>query len=395
MNTLNHSNRDHALLSASGAHRWINCTPSARLEEEYGKNSSSNYAAEGTLAHELAELYLRLDVLHNITDKEFNLQYDKIINDELFNEEMLEMVPIYTDYCAEQYQQALTDSGSARLIAEQKLDLTRYVPESFGTADCVIVQDDCIEIIDLKYGKGVKVDAEWNKQLMLYALGALVEYEMDYDFSQVRMTIVQPRMNSISTFQLPLKELYAWADNDLVPAAKKAYKGEGDLAAGEWCRFCGVKNRCRKLYEQQMEIAKYEFAAPTLLTDEEIADILKRASAFTSWLKDIQSYALAQAVNRGVKWPNLKLVAGRSLRKWEDQEVAFNTILARFPEIAEEDLYELKPKTLTEVETLIGKKRFAENCSDLVIKPEGNPTLVDESDKRPEYGLSQAQKDFA
>lgn len=395
MNTLNHSNRDHALLSASGAHRWINCTPSARLEEEYGENSSSNYAAEGTLAHELAELYLRLDVLHNITDKEFNLQYDKIINDELFNEEMLEMVPIYTDYCAEQYQQALTDSGSARLIAEQKLDLTRYVPESFGTADCVIVQDDCIEIIDLKYGKGVKVDAEWNKQLMLYALGALVEYEMDYDFSQVRMTIVQPRMNSISTFQLPLKELYAWADNDLVPAAKKAYKGEGDLAAGEWCRFCGVKNRCRKLYEQQMEIAKYEFAAPTLLTDEEIVDILKRASAFTSWLKGIQSYALAQAVNKGVKWPNLKLVAGRSLRKWEDQEVAFNTILARFPEIAEEDLYELKPKTLTEVETLIGKKRFAENCSDLVIKPEGNPTLVDESDKRPEYGLSQAQKDFA
>lgn len=395
MNTLNHSNRDHALLSASGAHRWINCTPSARLEEEYGENSSSNYAAEGTLAHELAELYLRLDVLHNITDKEFNQQYDKIINDELFNEEMLEMVPIYTDYCADQYQQALTDSGSARLIAEQKLDLTRYVPESFGTADCVIVQDDCIEIIDLKYGKGVKVDAEWNKQLMLYALGALVEYEMDYDFSQVRMTIVQPRMNSISTFQLPLKELYAWADNDLVPAAKKAYKGEGDLAAGEWCRFCGVKNRCRKLYEQQMEIAKYEFAAPTLLTDEEIVDILKRASAFTSWLKDIQAYALAQAVNKGVKWPNLKLVAGRSLRKWEDQEVAFNTILARFPEIAEEDLYELKPKTLTEVETLIGKKRFAENCSDLVIKPEGNPTLVDESDKRPEYGLSQAQKDFA
>lgn len=395
MNTLNHSNRDHALLSASGAHRWINCTPSARLEEEYGKNSSSNYAAEGTLAHELAELYLRLDVLHNITANEFNLQYDKIINDELFNEEMLEMVPIYTDYCADQYQQALTDSGSARLIAEQKLDLTRYVPESFGTADCVIVQDDCIEIIDLKYGKGVKVDAEWNKQLMLYALGALVEYEMDYDFSQVRMTIVQPRMNSISTFQLSLKELYAWADNDLVPAAKKAYKGEGDLAAGEWCRFCGVKNRCRKLYEQQMQIAKYEFAVPTLLTDEEIADILKKASAFTSWLKDIQAYALAQAVNRGVKWPNLKLVAGRSLRKWEDQEVAFNTILARFPEIAEEDLYELKPKTLTEVETLIGKKRFAENCSDLVIKPEGNPTLVDESDKRPEYGLSQAQKDFA
>ena len=202
-----HSQRSHALLSASGAGRWLNCTPSAKLEDEYGEKKSSVYAEEGTLAHELSELYLRKDTLNSISEQDFDQRLEEIMANDLFSEEMLEVVPIYTDYCSEQLAEAKTENPLAIMEIEQKLDLTEYVPESFGTADCVVINDNLMEVIDLKYGKGVPVYAEWNKQLMLYGLGALQKYDTMYDITEVRLTIIQPRINSISNWQISVEEL--------------------------------------------------------------------------------------------------------------------------------------------------------------------------------------------
>lgn len=389
-----HSERAHALLSASGASRWLNCTPSARLEEEYGECKSSAYAKEGTLAHELSELYLRMDALHSISDPQFEADLEKLMSNELFSEEMLEVIPVYTDYCVEQLIEAQTENPLAVMEIEQKLDLTDFIPESYGTADCVIINDDLLEVIDLKYGKGVPVYAEWNKQLMLYGLGALQKYDTMYDISEIRLTIVQPRINNISTWQISVEELRKWAEEELRPKASLAFEGKGELCAGDWCRFCAVKNRCRKLYEQQLEIAQYEFANPELLTDDEIVDIVKRTPKLIEWANSIAEYAQTKAINENKQWPGLKLVEGISRRKWVDEDQASNTIFARCPELTEDDVFNMKLKPITAIEKVIGKKRFTEVLSDIVIKPQGKPTLVSVEDKRPAIGYETAQTDF-
>lgn len=393
-NIQNHSERSHAMLSASGASRWLNCTPSAKLEFEHGENKTSSYAEEGTLAHELAELYIRKDVLCDITDQAFENALENIMNNDLFNDEMLDVVPIYTDYCSDQFIEAKTANALAVIEIEQKLDLSEYVPDSFGTADCVIINDDLMEVIDLKYGKGVPVYAEWNKQLMLYGLGALRKYDMMYDIKEVRLSIVQPRINNISSWQISVEELQKWAEEELKPKAQLAYKGEGELCAGDWCRFCAVRNRCRKLYEQQIEIAKYEFADPALLTDEEIADIIKRTPKLVEWANSIVDYAQGLAVNDNKQWPGFKLVEGISRRKWVDEEKVSNALFARFPELAEDDIFNMKLKSITDIEKLVGKKQFSAVLSDLVVKPQGKPTLVPLEDKRPAIGYDQAKMDF-
>lgn len=391
-----HSNRAHALLSASGAHRWVNCTPSARLEEEYGEKKTSTYAAEGTLAHELAELMLRQDVLEDITTKEFKQSFEAIANNDLFSAEMLDVLPIYTDYCRDQFIEAKASNPHAVIVLETKLDLTEFVPESFGTADCTIINDDIIEVIDLKYGKGVPVYADWNKQLMLYALGALRKYDTMYDIETVRMTIIQPRINNISSFVISVKDLLAWANEELRPAAEAAFNGTGELNAGEWCRFCAVKNQCRKLYEKQMELAKYEFAKAEMLTDEEIAEIILKVPSLIEWLNSIVEWAKKQAINNNKIWPGLKLVAGTSRRKWiADETKVAQTIFARFPELSEDEVFETKLTTITNMQKVVGKKAFDAMLSDLVIKPAGTPVLVGEDDKRPALGDQQAKIDFA
>lgn len=389
-----HSTRSHALLAASSASRWLNCTPSAKLEEEYGEKKSSTYAQEGTLAHELSELYILRDVLFDIDEYEFVARVEEIMANELFNEEMLDVVPIYTDYCAAQLAEAKTINPLAEMKIEQKLDLTEFVPESFGTADCIIINDSLMEIIDLKYGKGVPVYAEWNKQLMLYGLGALKKYDTMYDISEVRLTIVQPRIDNISSWQISVEELRKWAEDELKPKAELAFEGRGELNAGDWCRFCSVRNQCRKLYEQQLEIAKHEFAEPSLLTDDEIADVVKRAPKFVEWVNSIQEYAQAKAVNENKQWPGLKLVEGISRRKWVDEEKASDAILSKCPELSEDEVFNMKLKPITSIEKIVGKKRFAELLSDMVIKSQGKPTLVSIEDKRPAMGYGQAQIDF-
>lgn len=390
-----HSQRIHALLSASGAGRWLNCTPSAKLEDEYGEKKSSVYAQEGTLAHELSELYIRRDTLLDISEQDFDQRLEEIMANELFNEEMLDVVPIYTDYCAAQLAEAKTANPLAIIEIEQKLDLTDFIPESFGTADCVIINDNLMEVIDLKYGKGVPVYAEWNKQLMLYGLGALQKYDTMYDISEVRLTIVQPRINNISSWQISVEELRKWAEEELKPKAQLAFNGEGELNAGDWCRFCAVRNRCRKLYEQQMEIAKNEFAKPELLTDDEIADIIQRTPKLVEWANGIKEYAEKKAIEESKQWPGLKLVEGVSRRKWIDEDQVSNAIFARLPELSEDEIFDMKLKPITSIEKIIGKKRFEEILSDVVVKPQGKPILVSLEDKRPAMGYNQAQLDFA
>ncbi len=390
---MKHSSRAHALLSASGAARWMECTPSARLEEVHGEKKTSAYAQEGTLAHELSELFLRHDVLQDISDVEFTKEFDRIVENELFTEDMPDNIGPYVDYCSAQYAEAQTKDKFAVIKLEQKLDLTQYVPDSFGTADCSIIANGVLEIIDLKYGKGIPVYAIWNRQLMLYALGALYEFECLYDIETVKLTIVQPRIDNISTWEISVAELYEWADTVLKERATLAYAGEGELKAGDWCKFCGVKNRCRKLYEETIDIAKRDFSKPALLQDSEIVEILEKAPKLIDWLTSLREYAQEKAVS-GKNWPGFKLVEGRSVRKWADPELVEDFLLSKCPELSSEDLYDLKLKSLTAIEKLVGKTRFAKIASDIIVKPAGSPTLVPVADKRPALGAEDAINDF-
>lgn len=389
-----HENRPHALLSASGSSRWINCTPSAKLEEKYGKQTTSVYAQEGTLAHEISELYIKHDILHSIDAEEFSYQLETLMENELFNEEMLSVIPIYVDYCASEYKSAKSQNSEAIMEIEQKLDLTEYVPESFGTADCIIISDGTIEVIDLKYGKGVPVYADANRQLMLYGLGALRKFDVMYDIQNIKLTIVQPRINNISTWQISVKDLMHWAETELKPAAKLAFEGKGEIKAGSWCKFCSVKNQCKALAEQQLEIAKYEFKKPEFLSDDEISDILKRAHKFIEWINSIEEYAQTEAYNGNKVWPGFKVVEGISRRKWVDEEKVIDTLYSRFPELSDDQIFDTKLVSISQIEKLLGKKTVQEKLGDVIIKPQGKPTLVPDTDKRPSIGIEDAINDF-
>jgi len=390
-----HSEREHALLSASGASRWLNCTPSARLEDKFGVRETSVYAQEGTLAHEMSELYIRHDVLEDIPADEFDAGLERIMAHELFDAEMLEVVPIYVDYVATETRAAREVNPMATTEIEQVLDLTEYVPESFGTADCVIINDDIMEVIDLKYGKGVPVYATHNKQLMLYGLGALRKYDTLFDIKSVKLTIVQPRINNISTWEISVEDLLDWAINELKPAAKLAFEGKGELKSGDWCKFCSLKNKCKALAEKQLELAMYEFADPELMTDEEVADVLTRVEQLVEWANSVKEYALKQAIENKKIWPGFKLVEGTSRRKWiDDEEKIAETIFSKFPEASEDEIYTMKLKTISDIEKLYGKKKVAEALSEVIIKPQGKPTLVSADDKRPALGIEDAIKDF-
>lgn len=390
---IKHNERAHATLSASGASRWINCTPSARLEEKYGEHKSSIFAEEGTLAHELSELYIRHDVLSNISEDDFNETLEKIMSNELFNTEMLDVIPIYVDYVATETEAAKSDEFAITEI-EQKLDLTEFVPESFGTADCTIISKDTIEVIDLKYGKGVPVYAMHNKQLMLYGLGALRKYDIAFEIKNVKLTIVQPRINNISTWEISVLDLIKWAHDELAPAAKLAFEGKGELKSGDWCKFCSVKNRCKILAEEQLKIAKYEFSNPELLSDEEISGILKRVDGLIEWANSVKDYALGQSLNNKKIWPGFKLVEGRSIRKWADEEKVVEAIFENIPEASEDEIYNMKIKSITDIEKLYGKARVDKLLSSVIIKPQGKPTLVPNEDKRPALGMEDAIRDF-
>jgi len=368
--------RTHAFLSASASHRWLVCTPSAKLESQF-PDKGSPYAAEGTAAHALAEETLR----------GFLAGGDGIVKSE--NAEMREAIQRYVDACIEKIIAARKSSPDAKVLVEERLDFSEFVPEGFGTGDLVIVSDGGLEIVDLKFGKGVRVAAEKNSQMMLYALGALTAYGFLYDISKVRMTIIQPRLDNISSYELTEEELLRWGEKART-IAEKAMAGEGEFKPGEHCRFCKARTVCRAYAEEMKSHIKDDFAPGSELEDFEIADIVLHAKEVKNWLDGIDSYAMGKALS-GTKWPGLKLVAGRSTRKIVDEAAAAEQLLAA----GIEDIY--KPaslKTLTALEKLCGKTRFAEILGANITKSAGKPTLVPESDKRKEMEIGDISDEF-
>lgn len=381
----------HALLSPSSAHRWLNCTPSAKLEEKF-PDSSGEAAAEGTLAHRLGELLIARNTGILPVDM-FDEEVVDVLNHDLYQAEMYDYMENYSLYVAEQYNNARERTPDAMIYLEQKLNLTDYVPEGFGTGDVVIIADGILDITDLKYGKGVPVHATENKQMMMYSLGALREFEHLYDIHTVRMTIYQPRIDAISSYELSVAELRQWADNTLKPLAKLAFEGKGEFKAGEHCRFCKVKAQCRANAEFNLELAKHDFKKPDLLNEEEVADILNRADLFTKWISAVEEFALAEALN-GKKWPGYKLVEGRSNRTYSNEEAVAKTLLDKG--YSEDSIYNKKLLGITAMEKTLSKPAFNTLLGDYIVKPPGKPSLVPESDKRPEYNSTEAAaKDFA
>jgi len=368
----------HAILSASGAKKWLACPPSARLEQGY-TNKTSVFAEEGTLAHELGELSLSSS-LGEITKRKFNSEFKKIEAHELFTKDMPDYVDIYVNTCMEKVSEARAKTPDALFKIEARLNFSEWVPEGFGTGDFVIIADGTMEISDLKYGKGVPVSAIDNEQMRLYALGAIAEFEFLYDIRNVKMTIIQPRLDSISTDEISVEDLMKWAEGVLKPTAALAFKGEGEYCAGEHCGFCRAKAVCKARADKNMELAKYEFRSTTTLSEDDIADILGRADELSKWAKDVQEYALEQAVS-GITYEGWKLVEGRSNRKYTDIAAIERILLENA--YAEDNIY--KPKELqglTNMEKVVGKKLLTELIGDYIEKPVGKPVLVVESDKR-------------
>ena len=375
----------HARLSASSAFRWINCPGSVALSDQCPTPASSSYADEGTLAHAIGELKLRY-VNDEISKRQLNAKMKPLLQSEYYCGEMEEATGYYADAVIEALEAAGED---AELMIEQQFSLDRWVPEGFGTSDAVVIGGGVIQVIDLKYGKGIKVDARNNPQLRLYGLGAANLFDSLYDFDTVRMTIIQPRLDHISTEELPLSELLAWAEDDVKPRAQMAMDGTDYTAVGDWCRFCPAKAVCRKRAEYNISIAKDDFRNPPLLSDEEIGEVLRRADELQHWVKDVGDYALEQAL-AGKQYDGWKLVEGRSVRKYaDDLKVAEALKAAGYDEAM---LYERKLYGISAMEKIVGKKRLTETLGDLIMKPAGKPVLVPESDKREAINTAEAAK---
>lgn len=370
---------EHAVLSASGSHRWLNCTPSARLELEF-ENTGSEAAREGTAAHALCEHKLKR-ALHMRSRRPAS-DYD--------SDEMEECTDAYVDFVMEQYETAKQVCEDPVILIEQRLDFSCYVPDGFGTGDCLIISDDRLHIIDFKYGMGVLVEAEGNPQMKLYALGALAVYDTLYDIREVSMTIFQPRRENVSTWTIPVEDLKAWAENELKPRAKMAYDGEGEYLPGEWCTFCRAAVRCRARAEEKLKLAQTEFRMPPLLTDAEIEDILAVLPDLTKWANEIAAYALDAALNHGKEWNGFKVVEGRSVRKYRDEAA----VAEAAKEAGYKDIYRQSLIPLTEMQRLMGKDRFEEILGGLITKAPGRPTLVPKSDRRPAMSVSNAINEF-
>lgn len=369
---------EHAILSASSSHRWLICPPCVRLEQGF-PNETSEYAEEGTLAHELGEITLKHN-LKEMTTRAYNSRIKKIQESELFTADMPDYVETYVDTCLEKFSEAKAKTKDAIFKVEQKLDFSEWVPKGFGTGDFVVIADGTMEICDLKYGKGVPVSAKENPQMRLYALGAIAEFSFLYDIKNVKMTIIQPRLDSISTDEITVKDLLEWAEKVLKPTAELAFKGEGEFKAGEHCGFCRAKSVCKARADKNLELAKYEFQEPTTLDNDDIAYILGKADELMKWAKDIQNFALEQAL-KGEEFTGFKVVEGRSNRKYTDIEKVAKVLLTN--EYTEDKIY--KPKELqglTNMEKLVGKKKLNQLIGDLIEKPQGKPVLVPETDKR-------------
>ncbi len=367
----------HALLSASSAYRWLACPPSAMKCAKL-PDVSSEYARQGTDAHTLCEYKVKKALGEDVKNPTEDLTF--------YNEEMEECATEYAQFVMESLASAKQYCKDPIIMVEQRLDFSKWVPGGFGTGDCVIVADDTLMIIDFKYGLGVLVEAEKNPQMMCYALGALNLFDGIYDIKRVTMTIFQPRRENISTAAMSRADLLHWADTVLKPAAELAAKGGGEYKAGDHCRFCKIKAICRKRAEYNLELARYDFAKPSTLEDEEIEIILSKADELVNWTSEVKEYALQQALG-GKSWNGWKLVEGRSNRRYVNEDAVADVV-----EKAGYDPYEKKLLGITAMTKQLGKKKFDELLNGLVEKPQGKPVLVPDSDKRP--ALHTASDDF-
>lgn len=368
----------HALLSASSSERWLNCTPSIRLGENF-IDKGSDYAAEGTDAHTLCEYKLKTLLGIPAIDPTDDLTY--------YNQEMEECASDYAAYILELVETVKQTCSDPIVLIEQCVDFSRWVEGGgFGTADCIVVADGILHVVDYKHGQGILVDAEDNSQMKLYALGTCQLFGFLFEYSTIHLHVYQPRKNNISSYATSKETLYQWAEEVLKPAAALAYAGEGEFSCGSWCHFCKAKHECRARAEHSLELAKYDFKLPPLLTDEEVEAILSKVDDLVSWASSIKDYALQAAVS-GKQWHGLKLVEGRSNRKYSDETAVVEAVNA-----VGFDPYEHKVLGITAMQKLLGKSQFDQVLGNLIEKPQGKPTLVPESDKRP--AIHTAQHDF-
>ncbi len=387
----------HAILSPSAAHRWLHCTPAPRVEAEFPE-TTSEYAEEGRLAHSVCELAAKkkFTVMNNRT---YNSRLKKLKADPKWNDEMLSTAATYVEHLTEH---AMRFEHAPYVALEVQVDITDYAPEAFGTCDCVMIGGDELIITDYKHGKGVPVSAQDNPQMLLYALGALKLYRPIYGdmIRRVSTYIDQPRLGSYDGASMTVEELLAWGES-IKPKAAAAFMGTGEFAPGEWCRFCRAKAKCRARANQNTALedfkdciplgrsipmqAEYDttgFKPSNCLTDEEIGALLVRAEGLVAWYNDLKEYALAACLN-GKTIPGWKAVEGRSTRAWTDQDAALEALMAGGVE--EAIIYDRVPKTLAQLEKVIGKQRFGELVGGMITKSPGKPALAAESDKRPAY----------
>ena len=385
MSEINHAGRTHARLNASSSHRWMMCPPSVKLSENFA-DTTSTFAEEGTYLHELCELKLH-NYLGDMTAEVVGATYAALKDNEYYSDEAESVTDEYVAFCIETIEAVKAGCPDPLIMVEHRLDYSEYVPEGYGTGDLIIVADGVLEIIDFKGGRGVRVDADHNSQLMLYALGALLEFDPLYDIHAVRMSIVQPRLSNTSTFEMSADNLIRWAETEVRPKAMLAYEGKGDFCAGEHCRFCKARYTCRARSDYFMQLAARDFKAPDLLTDEEIVDILPVAESLNNWVADLIAYATQQAVY-GKSWPGYKLVAGRSMRKYTSEA----EIIKAATEAGYTDIYKTTLLGVGDLEKRMGRKAFNDVLGKYVVKPNGAPTLVPETDSRKPY--ADAAADF-
>lgn len=381
----------HARLSASGAKKWINCSGSIQMEEQF-PDTSSEFAEEGTKAHAVGELKI-LYKTGRIKRAEYGKRLAEIGD---VPGDMTEYTDGYRDFVIERYNEALRTTPDAQLLVEKKVDLSEWVPEGFGTCDVVIIADKVLEIIDLKYGTGVRVSAENNPQLRLYALGALSAVDFLYDIETVRTTIYQPRIDNVSSEELSVDELRNWGQWIAERAALAADDSVTECTAGEYCDsgFCKARAVCRAYADEKLDLVRYEFRRPSMLSPDEIADIIQQSDMLAKWAKLVSDYALDEAVNHGTVFPGYKLVEGRSNRKYCKTEEEIEAILTEHGFKAE-DIYTRSLKGIGDMEKLLGKTQFARLLKDCVVKPQGKPTLVPADDKRKAIGsATNAADDF-
>ena len=378
----------HAVLSASAAHRWLTCPPSARLEETL-PDRPSVHAAAGSLAHSIAELKVRKHFIEPMGKTTYNNRLKKLKDNPLFQPEMLEHTDVYLDsvkeLCMKYYK------NLPHVAVERKLSYAHIAPEGFGTCDCVIVGGDTLCVVDFKYGQGVPVTAEGNPQLMLYALGAIAEYGLLYQFSRVVMAIVQPRLNRITCCEMDAEALSAWGES-IKPIARQAFAGEGEYRESDHCRFCRAGVLCRARADANTALELYAKKPGALLTPEEIGEIVGKVDSLVKWAAGIKDYALAEVL-AGREIPGWKAVEGRAgARAFTNLDKAFERLKAHG--IDEAALYERQPLSLAEVEKLIGKKLFGELLTEYIIRPKGKPALAPESDPREVYKALSVQEDL-